>query len=420
MPEVNTNLMSLTTKRDTLNQQKTDLESKKNTADGELNSLKQTADTASATSVEKNSIFTNVSNELDAFKVPDVADEPDRANFTSTNAETGEEIFDSESFDREMQIYQDSVNAHDKAEKEKADLETRVAEAKTDADTAKTELDTANQNVETKQAEIDNLVKEINDVDTQIFQVDGDIEKEQMRTDFEDHSQGVRDSFNGSVDNSMLNESIASGENSDLHQAQLEELDRVVDENRDLADVFTTGFRTEDEIDGYADDDNTIKALDNVTPETIDQTYNNLLNVLTERGVNISNQTTLEDGTIEITFDDGSTAHYRHGQDITYHKDLGNGIMFSGALHDDSGYTHGDEMNTLYFGDPDETNRTDVGVHMSADLINNGESGDDSRYTQKYMRARYTKGSTINGKTNFYISSQVFSSSHSTYISHTP
>lgn len=78
---------------------------------------------------------------LSNFEIPQSIDEPQRASFTTTDAETGEEVFDEDGFNTQMQAYTTRQEEIRQAEQQKAALEASILEQTQDIDLDKATLD---------------------------------------------------------------------------------------------------------------------------------------------------------------------------------------------------------------------------------------------------------------------------------------
>ena len=102
----------------------------------------------------------NAETALSNFQVPEAADAPDRAAFTTVD-EDGNEVFDQAAFDAENAKYEASVKAHDEAVAQKQQLEADVTNKKGEVDVAQANCDGLEQ---TRQAKADEQAVIVDDL----------------------------------------------------------------------------------------------------------------------------------------------------------------------------------------------------------------------------------------------------------------
>ena len=138
------------------------LNEKKNTVSGEVNTLNSDTSAAQVTLDGSQASLADATNALSNFTIPEIIDKPDRASFTSVDAETGEEVFDSAAFNAENEKYLASVRAHDEAVKQKEELERAVQQKTVEVSNAETKVSDLTATTQAKEGELVSIGNDIN------------------------------------------------------------------------------------------------------------------------------------------------------------------------------------------------------------------------------------------------------------------
>ena len=151
----------------------------KQAVEDKLGSLSGDVSAAQVTVGDKQMALSEAVVTLSNFTIPEIIDKPDRASFTSVDAETGEEVFDSAAFNAENEKYQESVKAHDEAVIQKKELEDAVKAKTQELAGAEADYKTLVQTAQDKENELSAInsdmnmsMSEIEDLNSQIAELE--------------------------------------------------------------------------------------------------------------------------------------------------------------------------------------------------------------------------------------------------------
>ena len=142
----------------------------KQAVEDKLGSLSGDVSAAQVTVGDKQMALSEAVVTLSNFTIPEIIDKPDRASFTSVDAETGEEVFDSAAYEAENEKYLASVRAHDEAVKQKEELERAVQQKTAEVSGAEAKVSDLTAATQAKEGE---LASVSSDLDISMSELDG-------------------------------------------------------------------------------------------------------------------------------------------------------------------------------------------------------------------------------------------------------
>ncbi len=143
------------------------------------------------------------------------------------------------------------------------------------------------------------------------------------------------------------------------------QLNEKVMGNADIVDIFSV--RKESDINNFVPENSRIKSPDAITPDSIDDSYNRLVNSLSERGIKVD---VPENGDYQF---EGGKIHYVQGSELSLEYDLGDSFNLYASMQDG-----GTKMDWLDVHISDTDFNKDITNQDTVSFYKHHESGSSS------------------------------------------